>query len=214
MPHAFGDATSRMLARTRPAMAMPVRTTCAVALLSAGLVLPAHGVSPKWPPDPYRYIVIDQDLKDVLTEFGRNVGLAVKVSDQVRGHLRGPLPIGTAEEFLARLCESYGLVWYFDGAVLYVGAKAEVKTELVDIGRWPPDELKALPAKLEALGIADQRFPIRTTADAGVVSVSGPPPYVSRVREMLARLDKLATAPAQVSGPGDDPRVRVFRGSH
>ena len=47
----------------------------------------------------------------------------------------------SAKEFLDTLCESYGLVWYFDGAVLHVNAKAELKTELISIGRLPPSEV-------------------------------------------------------------------------
>jgi type III secretion protein C len=188
-----------------------VRTGLAAVLLCICLALPAHCLEPKWPAGPYRYMVIDQDLKGVLTEFGRNIDLPVQVSDLVKGRLRGRLPAGTAREFLDRLCESYGLVWYFDGAVLHVSVKSEMKTELINLPRLAPDELKALPVKLEELGIADRRFPIRMAADTSVISIAGPPPYVSLVRETLTKFDQLTTR-TQDHGGADDPRVRVFRG--
>jgi len=136
--------------------------------------------------------VIDQDVKDVLMEFGRNIGVSVDVSEQVTGRLRGRLPVVTAKEFLDKLCESNGLVWYFDGSTLHVNTKAEVKTVLIDIGRVPS---KQLTTRLTALGIADERFPVRTTPNGGVVSVSGPPSYVALVRQTLTAMARLASVP-------------------
>src|SRR5215467_12656878 len=112
-----------------------------IVVVAAALTAPlarAHAMEPKWPTGPYKYLVIDQDIKGVLSEFGRNVDMPVDLSDQVKGRLRGRLPTASAKEFLDSLCESYGLVWYFDGAVLHVNAKAELKTELISIGRLPP----------------------------------------------------------------------------
>lgn len=182
-----------------------------IALLVMASVLamstPARSLEPKWPSGPYKYLVIDQDVKDALIEFGRNIGVAVRVSDQVSGRVRGRLPSATAREFLNLLCERNALVWYFDGAVLHVGAEAEVKTELVNIGQLPATEFLA---RLETLGIADQRFPVRATQDAGIVSVSGPPVFVSLVQQTLAAMIKSAAQPPR---EGDQqPGVRVFRG--
>jgi type III secretion protein C len=181
--------------------------TVLVVAAALASVCPALGMEPQWPTGPYKYMVIDQDIKGVLIEFGRNVGVPVDLSDQVKGRLRGRLAVAPAREFLDRLCESYGLVWYFDGAVLHISAKAEIRTELVSIGRLSPG---AVGEKLNALGIADARFPVRSTQDAGVVSVSGPPPFVSLVRQTLTAL----APPPRVKedNHGDEIRVRVFRG--
>jgi type III secretion protein C len=174
------------------------------ALAPAGAAL---ALEPEWPAGPYKYIVIDQDVKGVLTEFGRNIGVPIDLSDQVKGRLRGRLGVAPAREFLDSLCESYGLVWYFDGAVLHVNARSEMRTELVSVGRLSPGEVNE---KLTALGIADSRFSVRSTQDTGVVSVSGPPPFVSLVRQTL---NALASAPpVREDSHGDETRVRVFRG--
>jgi type III secretion protein C len=168
-------------------------------------------MEPQWPPSPYKYLIIDQEIKSIMAEFGRNVGLPVDVSDQVKGRLRGQLAptTATAREFLDRLCESYGLVWYFDGAVLHVNTNAEIRTELVNIGRLSPAEVGE---KLSALGVADARFQVRSTEDAGIVSVSGPPPFVSMVRQTLAVLVRRSPPPVTEETHGDEIRVRVFRG--
>ncbi len=184
---------------------LPAALVIAVALV--GLIAPARGLEPKWPPGPYKYLVIDQDIKDVLTEFGRNVDVPVELSDQVKGRLRGQLPVTTAKEFLNKLCASYGLVWYFDGATLHINARTEVKTELMNIGRLP---VKNLLDELKTLGIADPRFPVRSTADGSVISVSGPPPFITLVRQTLART---ASPVVREDKSDDEIRVRVFRGS-
>jgi type II secretory pathway component GspD/PulD (secretin) len=185
-----------------------------IVVVAAALTAPlarAHAMEPKWPIGPYKYLVIDQDIKGVLSEFGRNIDVPVDLSDQVKGRLRGRLPTASAKEFLDSLCESYGLVWYFDGAVLHVNAKAELKTELISIGRLPPSEVTV---KLSKLGIADPRFPVRSTPDAGIVSVSGPPPFISLVRQTLSAMARAAAPPAaREDNHGDEVRVRVFRGS-
>src|ERR1700744_1995578 len=189
-----------------PAPRLGVGVPVAVLVLAFALPTSARGLEPKWPSGPYKYLVIDQDVKDVLTEFGRNVGIPVRVSDQVSGRVRGRLPVTTASEFLNLLCERNGLVWYFDGAILHIGAEAEVKTELVNIGQLSANELLA---KLDTLGIADPRFLVRATQDSGIVSVSGPPVFVSLVQQTLAAMTKTVAQPPR---EGDkNPGIRVFR---
>jgi type III secretion protein C len=168
-----------------------------------GLIGSAQALEPKWPQGPYKYLVIDQDVKDVLIEFGRNIGVSVDVSDQVKGRLRGRLTVVKAKEFLDKLCESYGLVWYFDGSTLHVNTKTEVKTELIDIGRVPS---KQLTTRLTALGVADPRFPVRSTPNGGVVSVSGPPSYIALVRQTLTAMARVASVPENTR------HVTIWRG--
>lgn len=174
----------------------------AAAPLSAG--------EPDWPPGPYRYLVINQKVADALAELGRNIGVPVRVSDAVEGRLNGGLPVGTAREFLQRICDSYGLVWYFDGSVLHVNAESELRTEILDLGRVSPERLVR---RLAELGIADERFTTRVPEEGGVLSVSGPPPYLSLVRTTLDRLAQpVRPRIAREVAGGDSVSVRVFRG--
>jgi type II secretory pathway component GspD/PulD (secretin) len=169
----------------------------------------AQAAEPKWPAGAYKYVVIDQDIRDVLTEFGRNMNIPVKISDQVKGRIHGPLDITTAEQFLKNICASLGLVWYFDGSVMHVNVASEIETAFIDLGRLPPQELSD---KLLKLGYADARYPLKTTTNADVVSVSGPPPYLSLVRQTVAAMLRSAPRPAREESVPDEPRVRVFRG--
>src|SRR5215469_9412513 len=180
-----------------------VSTVLTAAAILIGMPKVAEAMDPKWPPGPYKYVVIEQDLKDALIEFGRNINVPVKVSDEVKGKLRGDLGTGSAEEFFKRLTASQGLVWYFDGSVLNVNAASELRTEVIDLGWILPTDVVS---KLTKLGIADPRYPIRTTSGSSVISVSGPPPYIALVRQTLIAMSRQVPQ-------GEDTRVRVFRGT-
>ena len=180
-----------------------VSAALTAAAILIGMPQVAAALDPKWPPGPYKYVVIEQDLKDALLEFGRNINVPVKVSDEVKGKLRGDLGAGSAEDFFKRLTAGHGLVWYFDGSVLHVNSASELRTEVIDLGRILPTDVVS---KLTKLGIADSRYPIRTTPGSGVISVSGPPPYIVLVRQTLIAM-------ARQIPQGEDTRVRVFRGS-
>jgi type II secretory pathway component GspD/PulD (secretin) len=162
-----------------------------LAILFGGSVMPvsaAMAVEPKWPSGPYKYVVVDQDLRDTLTEFGRNIGVPVKASEALSGHrIRGKLPEGTAEQYIKKLCSTYGLVWFYDGQVLHFSSETEIRTEQVDLG---PVNAGALNNKMKALGTTDAKFSIRAV-DAHAVSVYGPPPYIGFVRQTVSALQKL-----------------------
>jgi type II secretory pathway component GspD/PulD (secretin) len=164
------------------------------AALIAGLTAmtrSAYAYEAKWPAGPYKYVVINQEIRDLLIEFGHNIGVPVKVSDQVREQrVTGPLASDNAEIFFNRLCETYGLIWYFDGSVLHVSAESELKTDMINLGRFLRGDLAV--RKLEKLGVSDVRYPIRPTADAHIISVSGPPPYRTLVRQEIIAMAKAA----------------------
>jgi type II secretory pathway component GspD/PulD (secretin) len=171
----------------------------------------ARAEEPTWPKGPYKYVVIDQDIRDVLVEYEQNTKVAVslKMSDAVKGRVHGPLEIVTAEEILNKIiCEGHGLVWYFDGKVMYINSNSEIETSLIDIGRLRPRELVD---SLVELGYADSRYPIQATA-AGLVRVTGPPPYLALLRQTVAAMMRAPPPAAAHESVPDDPRVKVIRG--
>lgn len=158
---------------------------------------------PAWFADHYDYVVLDQDLRDTLTEFGRNLGVPVVLSDAVKGRVRGRIESKFAGEFVQRLASSNGLTWYFDGSVLHVSADTEFVTRVLDAGKLNGT---MVTARMRELGLEDKRFSVRSSRDGRVITASGPPAYVAAVDQLVQRMQ-----PEPVVA-GDDPRVRVFRG--
>ncbi|MDH2326588.1 hypothetical protein QCN27_06880 [Cereibacter sp. SYSU M97828] len=176
-----------------------MKAACAVLPLCApGPALAA----PVWSDTAYGYVVLDQDIRATFTDFGRNLGIAVSLSDAVKGRVRGRVDAETAGAFLDRLTESNGLNWYFDGAVLHVSAASEYATRTVPAGGMRSEDVLA---EMQRLDSADDRFAIRGGGD--VISVSGPPAYVAAVRDVVQNMQPAVAAPDQ-----DHPHVRVFRG--
>jgi|GEM_PF-2984677 len=140
-----------------------------------------------WPDKPYPYVVLDQDVRDVLGAFGSNLDIPVKVSDKVSGRVRGRLPELTPQKLLDQLAASFGLQWYYDGQVLYVTTVEEAVSEMLPLGTIRFEELQA---SLASLQLDDPRFPPRPLASANVALVSGPPRYVALVKETMQALQQ------------------------
>lgn len=211
------------------------RLAVIAAVIAFSAVAPAKASEPNWPGGPYNYLVVDQDLRSVLSEFGRHLNVPVAVSENVPSiRLRGKLGAPSARDFLQWVCESYRLVWFYDGAVIHVIPQSEVKNEFFDLGRITA---AALWNRLEKAGIADARFPIRPTADERFIAVFGPPAYNAIVRNAVASMNQAAalgrgdamTAPAaqsptrteeperpsipQAAAPAPDPAPAAESGS-
>jgi hypothetical protein len=184
-------------------MKFPGRAWRRTVVLAAALCSMGAGhawtAEPQWPAGPYNYFVVDQDVRAVLEQFGRNLNIPMRVSESVEAkRLKGKLNAASPREFLQWICDSYGLTWYFDGAVLHIFARSELRNVYLDLGAVPLDDLNQLLAKA---GIADERFTIRATAEPHLISVVGPPVYTALVRQMLNALRETARAPAPQPEP-------------
>ncbi len=47
----------------------------------------AFANTPDWFARPYSYILINQDIRDALKEFGRNLSVPVSLSEKIRGQV-------------------------------------------------------------------------------------------------------------------------------
>ena len=176
---AFGIATAVLL-QMQPAVAAPV----------------------PWGNEPFSYTVVDQDLRDLLSELGARMGISVRVSDAVKARVRGRLPPAPPQEFLQHLAAIYGFEWFYHGGTLWVSASSENQTKLLHLG---PVEFSQLANTMQDLGISDERWPLRNSSDAGIVMVNGPPRYVAMTEQSLTALQQRAQ-PTQAEG------VKIFHG--
>ena len=82
----------------------------------------------------------------------------------------------------------HNLIWYYDGAALYLYSSGEIATMLIDLQYMKAGEVRSMLAEL---GVEDARFPLKTTSNDELVMVSGPPRYVALVAEMIGKADRL-----------------------
>jgi type III secretion protein C len=154
-----------------------------------------------WRMRPYAYLVIDQDVRGVLDEFGRNLDIPVVLSDAVKGTVRGRVSADNAGEFLSRVTAANGLTWYFDTNALYVDSEQELGSQSFDTRALNTQAVEHLLLKMDIVG---QRISIQFKPEQGIATVSGPPGYRALVEQQLAALRPMPVATEQ--------GVRVFRG--
>ena len=197
-----------MRSRLNPVQATPSRLPtllCAgAAVLLAAVAMPgARAATVPWSEEPLSYTVVDQELRDLLVEVGGRLGVRVRVSDQVRGRVRGRLPPAPPQEFLSRLAAIHGFEWFYDGGILWISAQSESQTRMLQLEQVTLDQVTTA---MDELGASDPRWPLRGSGQAGVVMVNGPPRYVAMAEQTLQAL-QARMKPVRNGG------VLVFRGS-
>lgn len=141
-----------------------------------------------WKLPSYTLVARDMDLRVALDTFAVAEGLSVVMSPSVAGRFSGHFKNVPPGEFLDRIATTHNLMWYYDGAALYVYGAGEISTMLVDLKYMKAGEVREMLAEL---GVEDRRFPLKTASNDELVMVSGPPRYVSLVAEMIAKADNL-----------------------
>ena len=159
--------------------------------VAAGLVTgdePPATPSIPWKVPAYTLVARDMDLRVALDTFAVAEGLSVVMSEYVGGRFSGNFKNVPPGEFLDRIATTHNLMWYYDGAALYVYGAGEIATMLVDLKYMKAGEVRQM---LVELGVEDSRFPLKKTSNDELVMVSGPPRYVALVAEMVAKADRL-----------------------
>ncbi|WP_296180660.1 type III secretion protein [Pseudomonas sp. UBA1879] len=184
--------------------ALPLALWLALVVPGVALADEASSINPQWFEQPYAYVLVEQDVRAALEEFGHNLGLIVVMSDKVRGKARSTLRGRSAGEFLTRLCDTNGLSWYYDGNILYLSSDTETGTRLFTA--------QAHSAQLEnwlnSLDVYGKQLSSRVGPNGDELFVSGPPAYLSMVQQHVDQQRRPVAAPV-VRERG----VRVFRGS-
>lgn len=162
------------------------------------------GEQPEWFAKPYAYVLVEQDVRAAVKEFGHNLDLIVVLSDAVRGKSRGNVRGETAGDFLNLLCDSNGLNWYFDGNILYLGADNEITTRLF---KSPGLDLERLQDYLASLDVYGKQMSVRRSPNGDELFVSGPPAYLAMIQQHVDHQQP----PARAQQVARERGVRVFR---
>ena len=137
-----------------------------------------------WRAERFNIVVRDQNVRDVLVQFGALAGVPVVVSDGVDARVSARFEGATGEEVVDAIAREHALDWRYDGRRIEVSANSEQVSRILDMGGVArADLVKAL----KALGTYEQRFPI-TAIDGQLALLVGPPRYIGIVEIVLADL--------------------------
>ena len=177
----------------------------ALAVLAIGCGAPGAMASTNaipWRIPTYTLTARAMPVRQALETFGVAEGVPVLLSEAAQGVVSGEFRDVPAMEFLDRIVTVNNLVWYYDGASIYVNSSSETTSLLLDLKYMKASEVLAM---LRELGVEDGRFPIKTAQDGELIMVSGPPRYVQLVAETISRADRL-----KESRTFNEVEVRLF----
>jgi type III secretion protein C len=141
--------------------------------------------SGRWMSARFVYEAAGRPLPEVLRDFGGAQGIPVVVSDGVEGKVQGSFD-AEPEKFLDAISKSFGLIWYYDGAGLYIYPSRQMQNRMFRIQGYTAKKVHDLQRKLQVL---DTRYPIRYSAADGTLLVSGPPRHIELISQLVESLD-------------------------
>ena len=119
----------------------------------AGLATAETPAAPSipWKMPSYTLVARDMDLRMALDTFAVAQGLSVVMSDSVVGRFSGDFKDVPPDDFLDRIATTHNLMWYYDGAALYVYGASEITTMLVDLKYMKAGEVRQMLAETSTL---------------------------------------------------------------
>ena len=182
-------------------MAAPHAILSRLALLTAlavgamGLATTAHAGEVQWRKEKFNYTAKGKDLKELLREFGASQGLTVVVAKEVEGTVNGKFSL-LPESLMELMAASFGFIYYSEGNVLFVTPASDMTSEVIRLSNVNVSHLRQA---LEQLDLPTRRFPIIYDTRQGTALASGPSRYVKLVSQTARSVDRVQSAPGDMS---------------
>ncbi|MDR2603043.1 MAG: hypothetical protein LBC11_00570, partial [Puniceicoccales bacterium] len=132
----------------------------------------------------YYHFAKDQNLSALIQDFFSMQGITVVISDKINYIVNGKFSKMNPTEFWTYITKAYGLVWFFDGKIMFVYTNAELQTQIF---RMDTDGIGTLSVILSRLGFVASDFSFRDVGEANVLIVTAPPQYISVINDIATK---------------------------
>lgn len=122
---------------------------------------------------------------DAIAERLNKPIILSKLATQKR--VTGNFNLANADEMFKALTRRIALVWYDDGAAIYVYDNSEMRSGIIPMNSATSQQVLNY---IKKNGIYDQRFPVRVQGGNNLLFVSGPPLYVELIKAAVMYLDE------------------------
>jgi type III secretion protein C len=146
----------------------------------------AHAADVPWRKEKFSYLTRGESVRDFLRRFGASQGLTVVVDPAVEGSVVGNFNL-LPETMMDTVSVQHGLIWYFDGNILYVYPAGQAMSQPIRLSYGNVAQLKKA---LVRLNVPDRRFPITYDEQTNTALVGGPKRYVELVAEIARGVDQ------------------------
>jgi type III secretion protein C len=186
------------LRRSRCLSSSPLRAGArrlAAAGVAAGIAIgvataPARAALPPMSANPLTITAREQPIQAFLQDLFGRVDLPVDVSPNVHGQVSGSFS-GPPQKILRDISRSFGLLTYYDGAVVRVYAAGEITSRAL---ASTPQVAGRVERSVMDAGLEDARDTLHLTPDGGLLA-TGAPRFVEQVEEFFRAAQAAGTAP-------------------
>lgn len=157
--------------------------------------------------------VEDEPLASVMRAISSRLRQPITVSRKAgRYKVSGQFELSQPMALIESLANELGLIWYFDGRVVYIYDNAEAQTVMLSL---PSGLLAELIDFLKSAALYDPKYPFGATRDKSGVYFSGPPKYVEIVNSAVEILKaKRARQAKEEANPATARRIEVVKLKH
>lgn len=138
-----------------------------------------------WKDGDYYHFAKNQSLKELIRSFCSSQSVDVIVSDAVNDVVNGKFSNVSSRQFWKDIVNAYGLVWFYDGSLLYVYKSSEIQSKVLQMGR---DEMRTLIRVITQLAYLSSNINFRPMETAGILVVSGPPKLMEMLEELISKV--------------------------
>ena len=165
--------------------------------------LPREPGQPPWHATLFRYSTDGTSLARLFAALSSATGIPVALDAKLHGNVAGRFVL-PPQRMLDTLAQSFALDWYYDGTVLHVVPRADVRHLLVRLNYASPD---AVLAALSREHLVDPRHPVQLDDAAHTIGASGPAAYVALLTQSIRAEDEAAAR----AGPPTAVRIVPLR---
>jgi type III secretion protein C len=145
-----------------------------------------------WSDKVYSHFSDQEPLESLLETLAASQNTQITVSKRVDDVVSVYFKKKTAKVIFEALVKAHGLIWYYDGGVLYISKKDEMQTGSVNLKYHTTKEFAQ---SLRQLGVLDDHFYWMESQHDNTVYFKGPEQFVSTVLKMSKVLDKKPARP-------------------
>ncbi len=145
-----------------------------------------------WSNKVYSHFSDQEPLPSLLETLATSQNTQISVDENIEDVVSLYFKEKTAKAIFEELVKTHGLIWYYDGDVLYVSKKDQIQTGSINLKYHTTKEFAQ---SLRQLGILDDHFYWKEAEHDNTVYFKGPERFVSTVLKMANVLDKKPSKP-------------------
>jgi type III secretion protein C len=145
-----------------------------------------------WSDKVYSHFSDQESLSSLLETLAASQNTQVVISKRIDDVVSVYFKKRTAKSIFKELVKAHGLIWYYDGGVLYISKRNEIQTGSINLKYHTTKEFAQ---SLRQLGILDDHFYWVESQHDNTVYFKGPERFVSTVLKMSKVLDKKPAKP-------------------